>query len=89
MTFENAALAAFVEVETRLQGLKVLLNGEEAKAGRRDWTFKNSENEMKGEPGQKLAQCVTSKENALKTERSGVFRNREVLGNKYFDLRKD
>lgn len=47
VTFENAVLAT-VEVETRLQGIKFLLDDEESEAGRRAWTFKNFENEVYG-----------------------------------------
>lgn len=54
MTFENAVLAT-MEVETRLQGIKFLLNGKESKAGKTAWIFKNSENEIREELGQKLA----------------------------------
>lgn len=66
MTFENAVLAT-MEVETRLQGIKFLLDGKESKAGKRAWIFKNSENEIREELGQKLAWFVTSKEDAFKT----------------------
>lgn len=85
MTFQNAVLAT-MEMETRLKGIRLYWMVKNQRLGGEPGFSRVLRMKCREELGQKLAWFVTSKEDTFKT---GVIRDRKVLGNKYFDVRKD